>query len=188
MVFFPGTTKPLNVFEPRYVRMVQDAVENETLIALAYADSRRTTEGGVRPVAGAGRPVILDVRNDGTMLILVEGVGKVKLNARAHGESEAKVGGDWIEETNALERENVFLLNRVEKEFTKWLQANVGDRQQLAIFLSQLKSPFEKINYFCSLMIYDAETQYRLLTVNDVNERLREISSLLNYDRQFLSL
>lgn len=189
MVFFPGTTKPLNVFETRYVDMVQDAVENDRLIALAYSDPRRMNEGGVRQIAGAGRPVILDVRRDGTMLILVEGLGKVRLASRPYNEAADKMWrAEWVEETNALERENIFVLNRMEKEFIRWLQTNVGDRQQLSIFLSQLKSPYEKINYFCSLMIYDAETQYRLLTLNDVNERLAEISSLLDYERQLLTL
>jgi uncharacterized protein len=189
MVFFPGTTKPLNVFEPRYIRMVHDAVENERLIALAYSDTRRMSEGGVRPIAGAGRPVILEVRKDGTMLILVEGLGKVRLQAKGYRDSVDQLcGAQWVEETNALDRENVFLLNRVEKEFIRWLEANVGDRAQLSIFLSQLKSPYEKINYFCSLMIYDAETQHQLLSINNVNERLREISTLLNYERQLLTI
>lgn len=188
MVFFPGTTKPLNIFEARYVKMVNDAIEHDTPIALAFAEPQRLSEGlglGVRRISGAGRPVILDARSDGTMLILLEALGKVRLGKRLR-EREPYVACEatWIEEQNLLEKENVFILNRLSKEFARWLQANVGDREQLNIFLSQLKSPYEKINYLCSLMIHDAETQQRLLETDDINDRLRVISLLLDHSRE----
>lgn len=171
------------------MRMVTEAVEKDALIALAHTDSRRLTEGGVRPIAGAGRPIVLDTRSDGTMLILIEALGKVHLYPRGFRTvADELCQAEWIDEYNALERENIFLLNRVEKEFIKWLEANVTDRLQLKVFLSQLQSPFEKINYFTSLMIHDSETQQRLLEIDDINERLREISLLLEHRTEYLSL
>lgn len=185
MVFYPGTTKPLNIFEPRYIQMINDAVESDIPIALAFSEPQRLSEGywgglGVRRVAGVGRPVILESRTDGTLLILVEALGKVRLGRkRAIGEKPYLVcKADWLEEINRLEPENVFILNRMNKEFVRWLEANVGDREQLSIFLSQLKSPFEKINYLCSLMIHDPEAQQRLLEADDINDRLRVVSLL----------
>ena len=188
MVLFPGTTKPLNIFEPRYVKMVIQAIEDDSLVALAYSDPRRFSEGGVRRVAGVGRPVLLDERSDGSLLILIEAIGKVRLRPRPYQESiQAMYGMEWIQETNVLERENIFILNRIEKSFVRWLYENVGDRVQLQIFLTQLRSAHEKINYFSSLMIHDAEVQQRLLEMNDINERLFEISQLLDHEEQLFA-
>ncbi len=190
MVFYPGTTKPLNVFEPRYVQMINEAVEGNVPVALAFSEPRRFSEGyagalGVRRVAGVGRPVVLEARMDGTLLVLVEALGKVRLDRRRApgGRSYAVCGADWVDETNRLEPGNIFMLNRLNKEFVRWLEANVGDREQLAIFLSQLKSPFEKINYLCSLMIHEPETQQRLLEADDINDRLRTVSLLFDQSR-----
>ncbi|MCM2282683.1 MAG: LON peptidase substrate-binding domain-containing protein [Bdellovibrionaceae bacterium] len=190
MVFFPGTTKPLNIFEPRYIQMINDSVEKNAPLALAFSEPQKLSEGfmsglGVRRIAGVGRPIILESRIDGMLLVLVEAMGKVRIHHREVTDKPYMVcEAEWVDEVNALEPENIFLMNRMSKEFVRWLEANVGDRDQLAIFLSQLKSPHEKINYLCSLMIHDAETQQRLLEADDINDRLRVISLLADQQRE----
>lgn len=37
-VFYPNTAKPLNIFEPRYLEMINDSLTTQTPIALAFAD------------------------------------------------------------------------------------------------------------------------------------------------------
>ncbi len=184
MVFYPGTTKPLNIFEGRYIQMVKNAIASQTPIALAFAESEHLSEGtnlGVRRIAGVGRPIILDIRPDESMLIIIEAMGKAWLGKRLHSwQSYMTCEAEWIEEQNDLACENVFILNRLSKEFVRWLEANVGDREQLTAFLSQLKAPYEKINYICSLMIHDPEMQQRLLETDDINDRLRVIGLLLD--------
>lgn len=190
MVFYPGTTKPLNIFEPRYIQMINEAIEGNVPVALAFSEPQRLSEGagalGVRRIAGVGRPIVLEARADGTLLVLVESLGKVRLGRRraSGGKPYIVCSADWVRETNRLEPENIFMLNRLNKEFIRWLEANVGDREQLSIFLSQLKSPFEKVNYLCSLMIHDPETQQSLLEADDINDRLRVVSLLFDQDRE----
>ena len=36
VTLFPKTTKPLNIFEPRYVQMVKDAIKHNKMIAVAH--------------------------------------------------------------------------------------------------------------------------------------------------------
>lgn len=192
MVFYPGTTKPLNIFEPRYVQMINDSIEADVPLALAFAEPYRLSEGrsgsgpgAWRRVAGVGRPIVLEARPDGTLLVLVEALGKVRLGRqRAAGKPYSVCAAEWVEELNTLEPENIFLLNRMHKAFIRWLEANVGDRDQLSIFLAQLRSPFEKINYLCSLMIHDPETEQRLLEADDINDRLRALSLIFDKERE----
>ncbi len=187
MVFYPGTTKPLNIFERRYIQMVKNAIASQTPIALAFAESEQLSEGtslGVRRIAGVGRPIILDIRADETMLIILEAMGKARLGKRLHSwQSYVTCEAEWVEEQNVLARENVFILKRLNKEFVRWLEANVGDREQLTMFLSQLKAPYEKINYLCSLMIHDPEMQQRLLETDDINDRLRVAGLVFDRER-----
>lgn len=186
MVFFPSTAKPLNIFEPRYVKMIDDAVQSNSLIALAFSDYYRLhgyssdseSHVQIRRVAGVGRPNILERRKDDTMLIVLEGTGKVKLGGPIYSPEPYLIHkGEWIEENLDLERENIFRLNRFHKAFVSWLYSNVDDRQRLDLFLSQIDEPEEKINYVCSLMVHDAEAQQRLLEVDDINVRLKLLSS-----------
>lgn len=181
MVFFPSTAKPLNIFESRYIKMIDDAVQSNALIALAFSDYYRLhgfnldmdAHMQIRRVAGVGRPTILERRKDNTMLIVLEGKGKVKLGGPIYSPEPYLIHkGEWVEENIRLEKKNIFRLNRFHKEFINWLYTNVDDRQRLELFLSQIEEPEEKINYVCSLMVHDAEAQQKLLEVDDINQRL----------------
>lgn len=192
VTFFPGTTKPLNVFEPRYVSMINDAIENGVPIALAYADpspsaiapgtSPKTgVMSHVRGIAGAGTVRLLERRPDGTMLILLESLGKVRLDSVVPSDKPyVIVKATWIEENRELARENVFLLNRLAKELGRWLEENVVDPKQRDVFLGQLASPEEKVNYFCSLAVTDPECQQTLLEADTLDERLKSASLFLD--------
>lgn len=186
VVFFPQTTKPLNIFEPRYVKMVNDAIESDRLVALACADPTRRlgrevgTLAHIRRIAGAGRVKLLERRADGTMMILLEGTGKVRLKTLVTTEEPYLiVDAVWVGEDVRLAEENLFLLNRMMKELAKWLARHVPDQIQRDAFLEQIKTPEEKINYLCSLMIADPELQQELLETDDLNERLRAVSLFL---------
>lgn len=187
MVFFPQTNKPLNVFEPRFVKMVNDAIESGAQVALAYAeDGRRKTSrelGQVRRVAGVGTIHLLERRPDGTMLVLLKGTGKVRLErAIQSDEPYLAVETSWIAENTSIEQSNLFLLNRMSKEFGKWLEFAVPNFDQRAAFLELVASPAEKINYMCSLMVLDPELQQALLETDDLNERLKALALILDED------
>lgn len=193
MVFFPSTAKPLNIFEPRYIKMIDDAVQSNSLIALAFSDYYRLhgytfdseSHVQIRRVAGVGRPTILERRKDDTMLIVLEGKGKVKLGGPIYTPEPYLIHkGEWIDENTELEQENIFRLNRFHKEFVSWLYTNVDDRQRLDLFLSQIDEPEEKVNYVCSLMVHDAEAQQRLLEVNDINVRIELLASYIETKTQ----
>ncbi|HRO67146.1 MAG TPA: LON peptidase substrate-binding domain-containing protein, partial [Pseudobdellovibrionaceae bacterium] len=38
VTLFPRTTKPLNIFEPKYLDMVRDAISTKTPIALGFIE------------------------------------------------------------------------------------------------------------------------------------------------------
>src|SRR4051812_27857844 len=107
MVFFPATAKPLNIFEPRYIKMIDDAVQSNSLIALAFSDYYRLhgfsldrdnqSNLQIRRIAGVGRPTVLERRTDDTMLIVLEGKGKVKLGGPVYSPEPYLVHkGEWI--------------------------------------------------------------------------------------------
>jgi len=42
IVFYPHTVVPLNIFEPRYIKMVEDALETGTPIALVMSQKAQS--------------------------------------------------------------------------------------------------------------------------------------------------
>jgi len=84
IVFFPGTTLPLHLFEPRYRRLIEDCMSRGPRV-LAVAQLAEGWEAdyegrpAIHPIAGAGRIVDHRRNPDGTHDVVLAGVSRVCL-------------------------------------------------------------------------------------------------------------
>lgn len=183
VTLFPQTTKPLNIFEPRYVKMVEDALASNRLVALAFSEpsSQKVqavgVQGRLRSVAGVGKVVLLERRPDKTMLILLEAVGKVRLENVIEGEEPyLKAKARWIREETSLSNENIFILHRLMKDLGRWLDLHVQDDVAREQFMAKLTTAEQRINAICSLMVLDSDLQQTLLEADSINERCAQLA------------
>ena len=115
VTLFPATAQPLNIFEPRYIEMINDAIEQDRPVALGQA-------AAVGSIAGCGRVQLLERRPDGTMMILLRAERKVEIrsvdtSAKSYVIAKAKT----IQEHTVLEPAQKFYLHRLMKEVGSWL-------------------------------------------------------------------
>jgi Lon protease-like protein len=188
VVFYPSTSKPLNIVEPRYIQMVRDSIRTNTPIALGYVDEPdqeyRYFSGQnlnfVREVAGFGHPMILDERADGTLLIFLQGRGKVKLGAVVdEGAPYIVCEAEPISENHLLENSvaNEFMMiNRVLKS---WIENHIPEPQNRDQFMKSIRSAEEVIGCFASYLVADHDMQQLLLESNDINEKIHIVSGLI---------
>ena len=73
-VLFPGARMPLHIFEPRYRRMLADAIAGDGRIAMGLA-----VDGGIRPLCGLGRIVRHEPFEDGTSDIVLLGESRARI-------------------------------------------------------------------------------------------------------------
>lgn len=91
-VLLPGCELPLNIFEPRYLNMIDDALKNERLIGMIQTDD--TASSGLSKVGGLGRIIQFSEQEDGRYLIVLKGLKRFNFIADAKTTSpyrEAKV-------------------------------------------------------------------------------------------------
>lgn len=83
LVFFPHVLLPLHIFEPRYCDMLEDALADDRLVAMAVLDPgwEKDYEGRppVMPVACVGQIATHARLPDGRHNILLAGVARVRL-------------------------------------------------------------------------------------------------------------
>jgi ATP-dependent Lon protease len=188
VVFYPSTSKPLNIIEPRYIQMVRDSISTNTPIALGYVDEPdqeyRYHSGQslsfVREVAGFGHPMILDERADGTLLIFLQGRGKAKLG------TVIDAGAPYIVCEAELINENHLLENSVANEFMminrvlkSWIENHIPEPQNRDQFMKSINSAEEVIGCFASYLVADHDMQQLLLESNDINEKVHLVSGLI---------
>jgi Lon protease-like protein len=96
-LLLPRTRLPLNIFEPRYLAMVHDAMAGERIIGMIQPVHVQPVEGGGDAAAGADdRPVIQAVgcagritsyseTDDDRLLIVLTGIARFKVVAEIEG-------------------------------------------------------------------------------------------------------
>ncbi len=75
---FPQALLPLYIFEPRYRRMLADALNNDRMFSVAMQKPGRTRETPC-PVAGLGLIRVSVAHGDGTSHLILQGLTRVQL-------------------------------------------------------------------------------------------------------------
>ncbi len=73
-VLLPACDLPLNIFEPRYLNMVDDALKSDRLIGMV-----QSRKSGLVSVGGLGRIIQFSETEDGRYLIVLKGLKRFKV-------------------------------------------------------------------------------------------------------------
>ncbi len=75
-VLLPGCDLPLNIFEPRYLNMVDDALKSDRLIGMVQPseDGGAQTYAGLHTIGGLGRIIQFAEADDGRYMIVLRGL------------------------------------------------------------------------------------------------------------------
>lgn len=83
VVFFPGTKLPLKIFEPRYLKMIDDIRVSEQMVAIALLDRSTLVDPGGDPqihkIAGLGRLTRIEKLPNGLLNIELFGLTRVRI-------------------------------------------------------------------------------------------------------------
>ena len=79
-IIFPKTTVPLNIFEPRYIEMIDDSMKNSRMIGMIQP--KKTSNNSIPElykVGCAGKITSLNESEDGRYLIILNGLSRFKI-------------------------------------------------------------------------------------------------------------
>jgi uncharacterized protein len=97
-LLFPRGQIPLNIFEPRYLNMIDDALKGDRMIGLIQPDGRGPREKpGLASVGCAGRLTAFAETDDGRYLITLTGIARFKVTAERDVVTPYRqVHPDWL--------------------------------------------------------------------------------------------
>jgi len=151
-IFFPNTTVPLNIFEPRYVQMIDDSMRSERLIGMVQP--KRTGElrkPNLYEVGCLGKITSFNETDDGRYLIVLNGISRYKI-------------------TKEIENQKLYRECEVNYEsFSKDLSKDKEELKftDLKLILNDLKNLFKKQGYVINLK--DIEKQSLSQTINTLS-------------------
>jgi ATP-dependent Lon protease len=188
VLLYPGTSKPLHIFEPRYLKMIQDSLEEQIPIAIGFVDdvqqSLRFEIGEkvpfVRDIVGYGFPQIIETRPDGTFLILLPGIGKARLGPLLDDSRPyLVVEAEKIEENLSLSPEISASYLTLQKLLLSWLQNHIPDSRAREQFRQHLKTPEQVVGCVASYLVSDPDLQQLVLEADKIDDKVNLLSGMI---------
>lgn len=169
---FPSTTKPLQIFEERYIQMIQDAIAKKTAVAICFVP-----EGSqeIRPIAGFGHPQIIESKPDGTLIIFINCIGKTLLDLQNLKAVDPYIiaEGQLIEEIHDVDADSQRYFVKLSQVLVRWIKKHVPNQAQQEIFLRSLIGPREVVSAFAAYLVTDYDLQYEMIQIHSINEQIQ---------------
>ena len=190
-VVFPDSMTPLAVGEERSIQLVDEAVANDSTIALVTTRNAEEEAAAVEDIYDVGTAALIHkmIRvPDGTLRILVQGVRRVQLDRLV--QTDPYLAGEFsdLPDVEGPETEVEALSRNVEALFSRviGLVPYLPDEVQLAAANAEDASTLA--NLIATTMRLKTAEKQELLEEADIEARLRKLTVILNRELEVLEL
>ena len=185
LVFFPDTVIPLHIFEGRYREMIEDASAGDNLVGMALLRPgyEKDYEGSpeIHPVGTVGRIERLRSLEDGRFLLNLRGLARVVYSEIPSGKSYRTASVSLRSEATVDEMDKDLESAKIDLLSTHALLTRaIGPTGSPALAIDD-KVPFAAaVNRACLDLPVAPDLRQELLVVDDIQERRRRVSLLLD--------
>ena len=117
VLLLPGGELPLNIFEPRYIKMIDDSMKTDRIIGMIQPRNKNKTPE-LYSIGCAGRITNFNETGDGRYLIIIKGISRFKIlkeinNSKPYRECEVsfdEYSKDIIENYNEIKFSDLELI------------------------------------------------------------------------------
>jgi ATP-dependent Lon protease len=191
-VVFPQSMSPLAIGQERSVRLIDDVVAGDRLLALITARDGSIDAPGWDDVYDVGTVALVHKMikvPDGTLRILVQGIERVKLENRLDTDpyllGEFSALPDVLKETPELEA----LTRNVQGLFGRIIGLAPYLPEELQLAAANVDDPSALCHLVAStLRTIKTEERQEILEEVDVEQRLRTVSAILNRELEVFEL
>jgi ATP-dependent Lon protease len=190
-VIFPQSVSPLAIGQERSIKLVDDVVAGERMLALVTVKDSEVEQPGWDDLAEVGTAAIVHkmIRvPDGTLRILVQGIGRIRLERRI--QDDPYLAGEFAEVPDAVEEtpELEALTRSVQNEFGRLISLVPYLPAELELAAANVDDPSALSHLVASTLRLKTEEKQALLEQADVYKRLREVLRILNRELEVVEL
>ncbi len=181
-IIFPNTSAPLNIFEPRYIEMINDCMKTNRIIGMIQPKTQKSNIPELYSIGCAGKIISFDETDDGRYLIVIKGISRFKIleeinNEKPYRECEVDFktfNNDMIKSDSEIKFTDLKLIfNNLKSLFEK--KGYIINWKEL-----QKQSLDQTINTLSMASPFSLEEKQILLETMDINNRKIQLEKILN--------
>jgi len=181
VIFFPKTNLPLNIFEPRYLTLINDCIKSDKYMGMIQL-KRNTSD--VYSVGCLGKITQSKNTRDGRMLIKLSGVSRFEIRSEINNDKiyrEFKVSYEKFSGDQGLEGERTIMLKKIKNiyEKTKIFFKNNGLLLNWAEF--EKMNEDQKINTLAMIAPISNEEKQMILESIHVDSKTKVLSKIIEF-------
>ena len=172
-IFFPRTILPLNIFEERYIQLVNDSMKENRMFGMVQPKNRKGISPEVYKIGCLGKIVSFNETEDKRFIISLSGIIRFKIKNEIKKEKLYRIFEvDYSQFLNDLEEEKNQMINFDKKDL-----------------LSKIKLFFQKINYpidyneLIKLNLYQLVNTVSMISPFSVEEKQKLIETIKIEDK-----
>ena len=190
-VVYPESMTPLAVGQERSIRLIDDVVVGERMLALLTVRNAEAEQPGWPDVYEVGTRAVIHKMikvPDGTLRILVQGLERIRLAEPAGDDpyllAEFEELPDVLKDSPEVEA----LMRNVQGQFGRIIGMTPYLPEELQLAAANVDDPSALCHLVASTLRLKTEERQDLLETVDVEERLRKVSRILNRELEVSEL
>ena len=190
-VVFPESMTPLAIGQERSIKLVDDVVGGDRMLALLTTRDSDNEQPGFKDLYEVGTAAVIHkmIRvPDGTLRILVQGLRRIRLEAPV--QVDPYLVGRFVEVPDVLEetREVEALTRNVQTLFARIIALVPYLPEELELAAANVDDPSALCHLVASTLRLKTDEKHELLEDVSVEQRLRHVSRILNRELEVFEL
>ena len=182
-IFFPKTILPLNIFEDRYIQLVNDCMKENRMFGMVQPKNKKGASPEVYKVGCLGKIVSFNETEDKRFIISLSGIIRFRIKSEVKKEKLYRsFEVDYSEFLNDLEQkkkempnyDKKNLLSKIKVFFQK-MNYPVDYDELLKLDLDQL------VNTVSMISPFSVEEKQKLIETIKIEDKIKILSEIINF-------
>jgi ATP-dependent Lon protease len=191
VVLYPMAAMPLTVGQPRSVRLVNDALVEQRVIALVASKDPEVDEPGPEQVYRVGTAAVvhrLRKAPDGTLLLFVQGMERIQLTEFTQTEPYLRANVTVIPDQSEDSVEIEALKRNLLDLFRSLVELLPHVPEEVVMAALSIEEPRQLVYQIASNMRMSIEDAQEILELDDVKDKLHKLSGILSRELEVVQL
>ena len=182
-IFFPRTILPLNIFEDRYIQLINDCMKENRMLGMVQPKNKKSALPEVYKVGCLGKIISFNETSDKRFIITLSGISRFKIKNEIKKEKlyrnfevdYSEFSNDLEEKNKIIKFDNKSLIDKIRIFFQK-INYPIDYDELLKLNIDQLVSTVSMISPF------SVEEKQKLIETIKIEDKLKTLSEIINFN------